>query len=142
VSEQNPEEIGREKPDHWQLMRDVVAFQFKLAMDGLRDVLLSPVSIAAALYGLFSNPENPGHHFNRLLKFGRQTDVWINLFGATDHYKDENSKDENAASSDAYIQKLEDLLIAEYRKGGLVRGLKDSTDGLIERIRRERSQDE
>ena len=106
-------------------------------MDGLRDILLSPVSILAALYGLISHPENPGIHFDRLLKFGRRTDVWINLFEQAD-----GSDQEQIPSSDAYIQKLEDLLITEYQKGGLVRDLKESTDTIIKRIRNRRSEDE
>ena len=101
-------------------------------MDGLRDVILSPISIVMALYGLATHPSDPGRYFNRLLKFGRRTDVWINLFGASEHYLDEN-----APSSDAYIKKLEDLLVSEYRKGGLVKNLKDRTDSLFNRLNRQ-----
>ena len=152
-------------PNRWQVLRDTVAFQFKLLMDGARDVLLSPISIGAAILGLIFSPDNPGIYFNRLMKFGRKTDAWINLFGAS-HYdpnsetrdsndidsndidgKDKDGKDIDSkdkarntkknVSSDAYVKKLENLLIAEYNKGGLIAGLKEGTDTLLEKLRRD-----
>lgn len=137
TDEQPVQPVAENTPTHWQLARNVTVFQFKLAMDGLRDVLLSPVSVFAALYGLISHPENPSIHFDRLLKFGRRTDVWINLFETSD-----SPEQEQMPSSDAYIQKLEDLLITEYQKGGLVRDLKVSADSIIKRIHNGRSRDE
>tara|TARA_B110000977_G_scaffold51910_2_gene70607 strand:- start:4601 stop:5068 length:468 start_codon:yes stop_codon:yes gene_type:complete len=142
-------------PNRWQVLRDTVAFQFKLLMDGARDVLLSPISIGAAILGLIFSPDNPGIYFNRLMKFGRKTDAWINLFGAS-HYdpnsetrdsndidgKDIDSKDKarntkKNVSSDAYVKKLENLLIAEYNKGGLIKDLKEGTDTLLEKLRKD-----
>ena len=126
-------------PDHWQVLRDVLVFQFKLVLDGVRDVLLSPISVGAAIYGLIFSPDNPGIYFNRLLKFGRKTDVWINLFGASSHYTERESEAENIEnpSSDAYVKKLENLLIAEYKKGGLIKDLKEGTDTLLEKLRKD-----
>ncbi len=63
-----------------QLLWDVLVFQFKLAMDGLRDVLLVPVSIVAAIIG-FVVPGDPARFFLKVLAFGRRTEAWINLFG-------------------------------------------------------------
>ena len=142
-------------PNRWQVLRDTVAFQFKLLMDGARDVLLSPISIGAAILGLIFSPDNPGIYFNRLMKFGRKTDAWINLFGAS-HYdpnsetRDSNDIDSNDidskdkarntkknVSSDAYVKKLENLLIAEYNKGGLIKDLKEGTDTLLEKLRKD-----
>ena len=118
-------------PNRWQVLRDTIAFQFKLLMDGARDVLLSPISIGAAIFGLIFSPDNPGVYFNRLIKFGRKTDAWINLFGASHYDPNSETRDSNDIdskdkarntkkdiSSDAYVKKLENLLIAEYNKGG------------------------
>jgi hypothetical protein len=137
TEEKAPDEKTRDTSRQWQLLRDVLAFQVKLAMDGLRDVLLSPISIGTAIYGLIVHPENPGKEFNRLLNFGRQSDVWINLFGASEHYENEKTE-----SSDAYIKKLEDLLVGEYQKGGIIKNLKESTDGIISKIQKDKGQDE
>lgn len=46
-------------PTRGQLLRQILVFQFKLAMDGIRDVLLSPISVIAALAGILTN--NPTH---------------------------------------------------------------------------------
>lgn len=138
VTENEPE-IAAEAPNHWQLIRDLLVFQAKLAIDGLRDLVLLPISLVAALAGLIASPDNPGKYFQRLLELGRQSDVWINLFGASHHYQRE---DDQPPSSDAYVQQLEELLIKEYQRGGVVKNLKDQTDSLVERIRSEIRQDD
>lgn len=78
-------QAGDERPElhttRLQLVWDVVLFQFKLAADGLRDLLLSPVSIAAGLFGLIAGGDDPHRYFHRLLRFGRRSEGWINLFG-------------------------------------------------------------
>ena len=50
-------------------------------MDGLRDLLLSPVSIGFVLYGILVQREQPDKYFRRLMRFGRDSDHFINLFG-------------------------------------------------------------
>ena len=64
-----------------QLVWEVLLFQFKLAFDGLRDLLLSPVSIATAVLGLIAGGDDPRRYFRRLLVLGRRSERWINLFG-------------------------------------------------------------
>jgi hypothetical protein len=77
-----------------QLVWDVVLFQFKLLFDGLRDLVLSPVSIAAAVLGLIAGGDDPQRYFRRLLKIGRRTEIWLNLFG---HHKSKHTSDELVA---------------------------------------------
>jgi hypothetical protein len=72
------------------LLWDVLVFQFKLLMDGARDVLLSPLSIIAAVYGILAGGDRPDRAFRRLLVFGRRTEVWINLFG---HHRGSRTSD-------------------------------------------------
>jgi hypothetical protein len=112
-------------PGRWHLARDVIAFQFKLMMDGLRDLLLSPISILAALAGLLTDGDNPGRYFYRLMHFGRDTDRWINLFGAHD----------DGAGADDVVRRAENALRAEYEKGGVVRQLKEGADNVIDSVR-------
>ena len=133
----DPQEQLQKPPNHWQLIRDVAVFQLKLALDGVRDVVLLPVSLAAAVLGLLFSADNPGKYFNRLLDLGRKSDVWINLFGASEHYQSEQAP----PSSDAYVQKLEEMLINEYKRGGVVKNLKDHTDQLVQRIQTELRQE-
>ena len=61
------------------VVRRTLFFQFRLAVDNLRDLLLSPIAIVAALLGLL-RPDNPSWALDRLMMFGRATDRWINLF--------------------------------------------------------------
>lgn len=64
-----------------QLLVNVVVFQLKLFLDSLRDVILSPLSIAALILGILFGGRRPLQYFNALLRFGRRTEAWINLFG-------------------------------------------------------------
>ena len=64
-----------------QLLTDVLVFQFKLLVDGLRDLLLSPLSILAAVIGLVLGGDRPDQYFRRVVRFGLRTEKWINLFG-------------------------------------------------------------
>lgn len=66
------------------VFRDVVVFQVKLVVDGLRDLLLSPLSIGAALIDLLIPGDDGGKRFYSVVRFGRRTEQWINLFGAAD----------------------------------------------------------
>lgn len=66
------------------VLRDVIVFQAKLLVDGLRDLLLSPLSIVAALIDLLVPGDDGGKRFYGVVRFGRRTERWINLFGAAD----------------------------------------------------------
>ncbi len=64
-----------------ELVWEVFVFQFKLAADGLRDLILVPVSIFAGLLGLVIGGKEPARYYRQVLRFGRRTEYWINLFG-------------------------------------------------------------
>lgn len=122
------EERQEQEHSRWQLLRDVVSFQFKLAMDGLRDVLLSPISITAALVGVLTDSKDPGKYFYRLLKLGHESDRWINLFNTYD----ETPSD--IPSADSIVRSAESLIVKEYHKGGVVQNLKNKTDDVLDKI--------
>ena len=102
--------VEETKHNHWQLIRDVLSFQLKLAMDGIRDLILSPVSIGSAVWGMIASPSNPGKYYYQLLKLGRRSDEWINLFGDVENYE------EGQQSADKYVHKAQDLLMDQYNK--------------------------
>lgn len=85
-----------------QLVADAIVFQIKLAIDGLRDLLLIPVSLIAALISFFHAGRGVGSEFYDVVAFGRDTERQINLFGAADRLHPE---DDAAAAS-----QLDDLL--------------------------------
>ena len=131
------EEFGsRRESTRWRLVGDLLAFQFKLALDGLRDVLLSPLSLLAALAGLIFAGKQPGLYFYGLLRLGHRSDQWIRLFSAVADYARGGYSDEAAEySSDTIVQKVEDLLVDGYRNDGLIARLKQSLDNLWDRFR-------
>ena len=89
--------------DRWQTFKDVLLFQGKLLIDGLRDLLLSPVSIVAALVDLVVPGDDKGRRFYSVVRFGRRTEAWINLFGAADRH----DPDADAKGIDAIVDELE-----------------------------------
>jgi hypothetical protein len=98
-------------PSVRRLLRDVLVFQFKLAMDGFRDIVLSPVSILVAIYGVVVKPSNPSVYFQSLLKFGRKSDDFINLFN---HNTPADKK--TTPPSDEYVEKIETLVTERIKK--------------------------
>lgn len=71
-----------------QLIRDWLTFQVKLFMDGIRDLVLSPVSLIAALIDFIQPPTVKNSVFYQLLKTGKRSDHWIGLFNAVKPYQD------------------------------------------------------
>ena len=63
-----------------RFLRDALVFQGKLALDGLRDLILLPVALAATGIDLIKRKEAPGGRFYDVVHFGKQTEQWINLF--------------------------------------------------------------
>lgn len=83
-----------------------MVFQGKLVVDGLRDVILSPISIVAALTDLAMPGDDRGRRFYAVVKFGRRTEGWINLFGAADRHE----PDFDPQGIDAVVEELERLV--------------------------------
>jgi hypothetical protein len=64
------------------VLRDLLIFQIKLAMDGLKDIVLMPVSFAAAALDILFPGPRVGHRLYAVLAVGEKFDSWLNLFGA------------------------------------------------------------
>jgi hypothetical protein len=127
----------------WQLFRDLAVFQAKLLVDGLKDLVLSPVSLVAALVGLVLDRREPGRSFYMVLRWGHGFDRWVNLFGASQRALPPASEPhaaEPAPSSiaspreglDAYVAGLERVLVEQYRRGGLTAKAKDAIDQALD----------
>jgi hypothetical protein len=88
------------------VLRDVIVFQVKLLVDGLRDLLLSPVSIIAAFIDLLVPGDDGGKRFYGVVHFGRRTEQWINLFGMAEKHDPEAPP----AGIDVVLAELERLV--------------------------------
>ena len=62
-------EQGKARP---RLLRDLIVFQVKLFADGLRDVLLSPLSFVAAIADVITGKQGPESNFYSLLRAGKK----------------------------------------------------------------------
>ena len=112
----------REAPDRRTLVRDVVVFQFKLIVDGLRDFFLVPVAFFAGLLSFVNTKDGvPGPQFYDLLEVGKQSEHWIDLFGATRNAPpDIRSRvrfpEENM---DQILDRIETFVKDEEKRGGI-----------------------
>ena len=121
------------------LLRDVAVLQAKLIVDGLRDLLLVPASLVAGLISLVSTEDGrPGQHFYRVLGVGKQSEKWIDLFGALRNAPPD-LKDAPAfpdAGMDDLVGRLENYVIEEHRRGGITTQAKERLDRLLDAIDR------
>jgi hypothetical protein len=68
----------------WIILRDLLIFQVKLFLDGAKDLVLSPVSLGAAVIDLFIPTDKPGERFYAVMRLGEKFDRWLSLFGAAE----------------------------------------------------------
>ena len=121
-----------EDPGRWALMRDVLVFQGKLALDALRDLALSPISIAAVLVGFLRDKDRPGRYFYPLMKTGKRSDTVINLFGATDHAGLDSTLPDDPCV-DELVARFEKIIVREYESGGITAHAKETIDRAIDK---------
>lgn len=67
------------------IFRDVVIFQVKLFIDGVKDIILSPISIIAAAADVVWPTDRVGKRFYHVMLVGERLDKWVNLYGAAEH---------------------------------------------------------
>jgi len=116
--------------NRWRLIRDAVQFQIKLAIDGLRDLVLMPLSALGALLSLLGARDTPLEFYN-IVRWGKRTERAINLFSAADPApRDLQTK--QATSVDALLERVESLVVEQYRKGGITAQAKDAIDRALD----------
>ncbi len=141
MDEELPDKISDTQPDidRWTMMRDIAVFQVKLVVDGLRDFLLVPASLVVGIVSLFGGDDGkPAPHFCRLLSMGKRSERFINLFGALKNSPEAADGDgqENDASIDDLVTRIEDFVVDEYRRGGVTTQAKQRVDEALDAIQR------
>lgn len=72
----------RDTPSRTTILRDLLVFQVKLWLEGLKDIALVPLSIGAAILDiLFRNTTGQGTLY-ALMRVGDRFEQWVNLYGA------------------------------------------------------------
>lgn len=113
---------AQDRLDRRTLVRDIAVFQFKLIVDGLRDLVLVPVSLIAGIVSFVSARDDvPGSQFYELLEVGKQSEHWIDLFGALRNAPPEVRKrvrfpEENM---DQILDRIETFVVDEEKRGGI-----------------------
>lgn len=122
----------------WTLVRDLLVLQAKLIVDGFRDLVLLPASFIAALVS-FARMEDgvPGPQFYNLLAVGKQSEHWINLFGALKNAPESvnHSKEYGDVDMDTIFTKVESFVVAEYKSGGVTAQAKSRIDEALKAMR-------
>lgn len=122
-------------PSRWAFIRDVAVFQGKLVIDGLRDLVLVPLSLAAAIIGMLAEPKDPGKKFYEVVALGRRSERWINLFGAARSSHPEEFAGEDADHGvDDLIAMLELRIVEQNARGGITAQARRAVDGAIDRL--------
>lgn len=127
------------KPDRSDLVRDIAILQVKLVVDGLRDLVLVPLSLIAGLISLLKYDRGePGPEFYRLLRAGKDSEHWINLFGAYRNRPASMSEHEpiGAKDIDDLVARVESYVVDEYRRGDITAQAKEKIDRALAAINR------
>ena len=114
--------------ERWGFLRDLAVFQVKLLMDWIRDLLLSPISLIAALVGTILHKDEPGQYFYEVLRLGKQSERWINLFGAR------RSGIRVDRGADELFAKLEKIVVEQHARGGMTASAKTAIDKAFDAV--------
>ena len=128
-------------PDRWTLLRDLAVLQVKLVVDGLRDLILVPASLIAGIVSLASGEDGkPGPQFYHLLGVGKDSEHWIDLFGALRNAPPDMEHPEPFPDvrMDDIVGKIETFVVDEHARGGMTAQAKERFDKALEVMQRKR----
>ncbi len=135
-------ETENTSPPLWTLVRDVAVLQVKLVVDGLRDLVLVPASLIAGIISIMRMRNGkPGDEFYTLVSVGKQSERWINLFGALRNAPPEIVEKAHFGNADIddIVSRVESFVVDEYRRGGVTAQARDRIEKAIAAMHRRRS---
>jgi hypothetical protein len=139
----SPEENS--PPALWVLIRDIAVLQVKLIVDGLRDLVLVPTSLILGIVSVakMRNGE-PGSEFYKLVSIGRQSEQWINLFGAIENAPPDIMETAPFGNGDIdeLVSRVETFVVEEYKRGGVTAQAKGRIDQALAAMQRGRKKDD
>jgi len=138
-------EDNESRPPLWTLIRDIAVLQVKLVVDGLRDLILVPASLVAGIISLSKTKDGvPGTEFYRLIDAGRQSEHWINLFGAYKNAPPEVVEQNHFGDADIddIVSRVESFVVDEYKRGGVTAQARDRMHKAVDAMRRRKDETE
>ena len=128
-------QIRKAQPDErWRFMRDVVVFQLKMLLDNLRDLVLMPVALVAAIIDLLMRGDREGARFYRVLRWGWHSEKMIDVYSAIEDHPPDDFEIGKAYTVDGVIARLESVVTREVEKGGTAASIKGAMDRAIDQI--------
>ncbi len=121
------------RQDKINALKKLGVFQLKLAVDALRDILLSPLSLICTLIDLVEGRTGKDSHFEKLLHFGRRTERKINLFNQHDN------EPGRGQTIDSLINQVESIIVKEYTEGQMSAKAKGAIEKTIQVIKSRQS---
>jgi hypothetical protein len=103
-----------EYPSRWRLARDLGVFEVKLAVDGLKDIVLAPLALAAVVADMVMPAETRGVFLRAVIRIGEGFERWLNLYGSKRRLDDRSVLDEGG--SDVIVDYLESKTV-DLRQG-------------------------
>lgn len=131
----------KDGPDRRTLLRDLAVLQAKLVVDGLRDLILVPASLVAGIISLTAGEDGkPGPQFYHLLGVGKDSEQWIDLFGALRNAPPDMEHPEPFpdARMDDIVGKIETFVVDEHARGGMTAQAKERFDKALDAMQRKR----
>ena len=97
------------------MIRDLIIFLVKLAIDGLKDLALMNLAIGAAVLDVISGGGKRPRLFYSVLRLSERFDLWLNLNGAMEKMAAGEAGDDglfgaSTAGSDSLLGKIEELV--------------------------------
>lgn len=119
--------MPQQKARRRAIIRQVIVFQFKLVLDAVRDLSLSPLSLVAAAADLLGLSPRQGLWFDRVLALGRRSEHMIDLWRSGDRA--------GRGEVDAMVNRLEILLKDENARKQAPTKLRLWAEGTLEQIK-------
>ncbi len=129
-----PTSVSHSPNERWTFLRDVAVFQLKMAIDNLRDFLLMPVSLGAALFDLIFKGKREGALFYQVLRWGAESEKIIDVYSAIERDSLGNPARAAQFTIDAAIARLERVVVREVEKGGTAATVKAAMDRAIDQL--------
>ncbi len=108
-----PAPAGEEAPS--QLIRHAVVLQLKLLLEGMKDLLLGPVALAALAVDLLVRRKRDGRLFYDTLRGGARFEDFLNLYGALPERRDSDDV-EVGTTIDRFINRAEEDVLHSLEK--------------------------
>jgi hypothetical protein len=94
------------------LLRDLALFYIKLALDGMKDVLLIWLAGIAVIGDLLVGGSKRGQYFYSVMRLGEKIDLWLNIYAPANRaaLNPEGLFGESRAGDPTYMGRMEELL--------------------------------